>query len=165
MCPNVLMVVTHWQIVLDLNAEIQAPSLKLKHWQSASDGASDHSSTLSESDTSTIAVETRPHRPLSTLPDFEREEEPEFGQDTAAKSAAYSSDEVYVEDMWGELRKAAPPPMEYGASNVERAAQGNRFKGFAERFIGKFTQHRIMHSIELQEVPVGSRSPRHTSNL
>ena len=33
-----------------------------------------------------------------------------FGLDTAAKSAAYTSDEIYVENMWGEIRKTTPPP-------------------------------------------------------
>lgn len=44
-----------------------------------------------------------------TSPDTKQIEET-FGRDTAAKSAAYASDELYVENMWGELRKATPPP-------------------------------------------------------
>lgn len=36
------------------------------------------------------------------------EESENFGRDTAAKAAEYASDEIYVEDMWGELVKAEP---------------------------------------------------------
>jgi len=35
----------------------------------------------------------------------------DFGQDTVAKSVAYASDEIYVEDMWGELVRAEPGQM------------------------------------------------------
>jgi hypothetical protein len=65
-------------------------------------------------------------------PDTEQVEET-FGKDTAAKSAAYASDEIYVENMWGELRKATPPPsgqaLSYGITARPVSQVDKKLKG------------------------------------
>jgi hypothetical protein len=96
-----------------------------------------------------------------------------FGVDTAAKSAAYASDEIYVENMWGELRKATLPPSGQatlqgstvrsdhqvnkklkGAARYSNDQNGVTFiysimEGIAEMFFRKHTH--TTHNIELQE--------------
>ena len=52
-----------------------------------------------------------------------------FGQDTAAKSAAYASDEIYVENMWGELRKATPPPSGEPILHASKTRVDKKLKG------------------------------------
>lgn len=96
-----------------------------------------------------------------------------FGRDTAAKSAAYASDKLYVENMWGEIRQTTPPPSGqptfqsntvWSDLQVKKKLKGvartsseqnkvtlihSIVKGIAKMFIRKNTH--TTHNIELQE--------------
>lgn len=42
-----------------------------------------------------------------------------FGKDTSTKSSAYASDDIYIEDMWGELVKAQPGQAHEDQSSIK----------------------------------------------
>ena len=71
-----------------------------------------------------------------TSPDTKKVEE-KFGQDTAAKSVAYASDEIYIENMWGELRKATPPPSGQSHFHESTARVDKKLKGAPQTLQGR----------------------------
>lgn len=42
-----------------------------------------------------------------------------FGKDTSTKSSAFASDDIYIEDMWGELVKAEPGQAHEDQSSIK----------------------------------------------